>query len=81
MSDIAKITEEFVAFTAASKEFIGEFVYAPFGIESSPALNAFTLYAVIGVLVAVLIRALAPRPKPRYRKRVSEFDYDFGRNH
>lgn len=78
MSNSEKIMEDFLAFTATAKEFIGEFVYAPFGIESSDGLNAITLYALMGVAVGVLIRIARPAPRARYRQRIKEYDY--GRN-
>jgi hypothetical protein len=47
---------ELVAFSVAAKEFVGEFLYAPFGIQSSESVNSFTLYFVLGAAVYCVLR-------------------------
>ena len=78
MSNTEKILEDLARITATSKEFIGEFIYAPFGIESSEVLNSLTLYFALGVLAMIVYRISRPAPHARYRRPVN--NYDYGRN-
>ena len=78
MSKVEQIWIDIVAFMDASKTFIGDFVYKPFGVESSPLMNAMTLYVLLGLVAFVAYRAVTPAPKSRYRRPYN--DYDYGRN-
>lgn len=77
MSNFESIKEDLIAASEAAKEFIGAFIYEPIGIESSPILNAFTLYALLGIAGMTLYRLSKPVRKPRYR---SPVEYHYGRN-
>ena len=78
MSKVEKLWEDTVAFHASATEFVGEFLYEPFGIVSPPVINALTLYAILAGLAYAVRRATRPAPRPRVRHPVNE--YDFGRN-
>jgi len=77
MSARESITNDFAGLLADAKVFVGEFVYAPFGIEASETVNTVTLYAALAVVGFVIYRLVKPAPAPRYRTPVR--DYDFGR--
>ncbi len=77
MSNFETIKEDLLAFSDASKEFIGAFIYEPMGIESTPMINGLTLYILLGVVGMTLYRASRPARKIRYRKPV---EYHYGRN-
>jgi len=78
MSKAELIWADIIGFTETSKEFIGNFVYAPFGIESSTLLNSVTLYVALGLIAFIAYRAVKPAHKARYRRPYN--DYDYGRN-
>jgi len=78
MSKLEKLWDDVIAFHADAKAFTGEFLYEPFGIESSPFLNAVTLYAILAALAFAVYRVSRPAPHPRARHSVNK--YDFGRN-
>lgn len=78
MSKLEKLWDDIVVFHADAKEFTGKFLFEPFGIESSPFLNAVTLYAILAALAFAVYRVSRPAPQPRVRRPVD--DYDFGRN-
>ncbi|MEO1285639.1 MAG: hypothetical protein AAFV92_12260 [Pseudomonadota bacterium] len=59
-------------------EFVGEFVYAPFGYESSDMVNGVTLFAAIAIVALVIYKSL--RPAPHVRAKYRHNRYDFGRN-
>ncbi|MEM8872136.1 MAG: hypothetical protein AAGB10_02235 [Pseudomonadota bacterium] len=64
--------------SADAMEFVGEFVYAPFGYESSSMVNGVTLVAAIAVVALVIYKSLRPVPHVRVKHRDNR--YDFGRN-
>ena len=78
MSKLERLWDDVIAFHANAKEFTGEFLYEPFGVESTPLLNAVTLYAILAVLAFAVYRVSRPAPQPRVRHQDNK--YDFGRN-
>jgi len=78
MSKLERLREDIVALHANAKEVTGEFLYEPFGIESTPFLNAITLYAIIALVIFAVHRVTRPAPQPRVRHPVNE--YDLGRD-
>ena len=66
MTDIAKLSED-------AKLFVGDFLYAPFGIESSDTVNAITLYVLLGAASYVLYRISREEPRVRAKLRRSEY--------
>ncbi len=78
MSTDNRLVEDIVNLSARAKEFVGEFLYAPLGIESSETLNAITLYAVLGCLSYITYRV--SRSEPRTRRRYHGSDFGDRRN-
>ena len=56
MSKFTYLLNDGLAAVERAKEFIGEFVYAPFGIESSSVINGFTLYFILSSVIYVVMR-------------------------
>ena len=60
-----------------AKEFIGEFFFSAFGVQSSDGLNTAALYALLGLAALALYRVTRPVHSTRYRP--NPRGYDFGR--
>lgn len=56
MSKIDYLIRDLIEFHASAIEFIGAFLYSPFGLETSTTVNTFTLYFIIGSLTYVTLR-------------------------
>lgn len=78
MSKLDRLWDDLVAFHDSAREFVGEFLYEPFDIVTSPFVNAVTLYAILAGLAFAVYRVTRPAPQPRVRR--SDNEYDFGRN-
>ena len=75
MSTFERVTADLAIVVTRAKSFIGDFLYQPFGIESSDLVNAVTLYVIVGAAAVALYRAVQPAP----RARANGKDYDLGR--
>lgn len=81
MQKLERLREDVVSFHDKAKEVTGEFLYAPFGIETTPFVNAVTLYAILAVLAFGIYRLTRPAPHPRTRPGITGINkYDFGRD-
>ncbi|MEM8786796.1 MAG: hypothetical protein AAGE76_00885 [Pseudomonadota bacterium] len=78
MSSTEKILEDLTKASAAANEFVGEFVYAPFGYQSSELVNTATLAVIMAVCGVVIYRLMCPVKCARAKHDVNR--YDFGRN-
>ncbi len=78
MSKLERMRGEIASFHEKAKDVTGEFLYAPFGIESTPFVNAVTLYAILAILAFGIYRLTRPAPHPRIRPGINK--YDFGRD-
>ncbi|NNU81025.1 hypothetical protein HMH01_11310 [Halovulum dunhuangense] len=74
MSSMERVVEDLGRIYGRSKDFVGEFLYAPFGIESTDAVNAATLYVALAVLAMVTWRLASPAPRRRSGRARSKFD-------
>ncbi|MSU89766.1 hypothetical protein GE300_09065 [Rhodobacteraceae bacterium 2CG4] len=77
MSEHQRWVTDLVKFHGNAKETVGEFLYKPFGIESTDGLNAITLYVFAAVAVFVLFRLFTPARRARAHSKPDH--YDFGR--
>ena len=78
MSSTERIVEDLTRLSDRSRDFVGDFLYAPLGIESSDTANAVTLYAILIGLAFVTYRLSRPAHKARISRAKSK--YDLGRN-
>ncbi len=78
MSATEKILSDLGKATVDARDFVGEFVYAPFGIETSNLINGLTLVAALAVVGMIIYQILRPAPHARVKRNGNE--YDFGRN-
>lgn len=67
MSDPNQMTTDLIKLSDDAKIFVGDFLYAPFGVESSEGVNAITLYALIAIAIYVLYR-VSKREEPQRTK-------------
>ena len=56
MSKFNYLLNDGLAAVERAKTFIGEFVYEPFGIESSSVINGFTLYFILSSIIYLVMR-------------------------
>lgn len=70
MSAFSQILADAAQLSDEAKVFVGDFVYAPFGIETSETVNAFTLYALLFGVGYIIYRLSLPERGERRRTRV-----------
>lgn len=56
MNKFSSFPSDLQEMSESLKYFVGEFFYAPFGIESSDELNTFTAAFIIGVMCYAILR-------------------------
>ena len=76
--DVSSMREDAVSLFFGAREFVGEFLYAPLGVESSDTLNGATLFVAGFIALVALYRLSRPAPHSRYKH--DPFGVDFGRH-
>lgn len=76
MSTVNALLDDLSVKADQAKTFIGDFLFAPFGIESTDLVNSITLYAILGMTAVVAYKIASPAPRARRMRN----EYLYGRH-